>query len=224
VKIRVRHRKLGPLVFLSQLDLLNTMLQALRRAGIPFALSEGFNPKPRISYGLPLPVGAGSLAEYFDLILKEVVAPGQLKEKLQAQLPEFLRVEKLWEIADREPAIQARVCAADYYIWMPVLDAGAQEHIEDFLVQKQWNFLDRRGREKDLKKLVWEIEFLKIKQGLAGFKITAAAGSRENLRPGDFCELIKKSAKGSIGSPGRILRCELYYRGSGGLLTPFSGG
>ncbi len=224
MRIRVKHAKLGELVFLSQLDMVNTILQALRRAKIPFALSEGFNPKPKISYGLPLPVGAGSLAEYFDLVLETRISLGEIRERLSKQLPYLLEIRDIWEIPSSEPALQASVSAADYYIWLKTETPYSDGLMEEFLNQESWDFVDRRGRKKDLKELVIKLDYLGVKQGLVGFKITAAAGSKKNFRPADFCEILGKSAKGSIEPPGRILRCELYYGGEKEQLTPFSGG
>ena len=44
--------------------------RALRRSGLPVAWSEGFSPRPLLSFGLALPTGAESLAEYLDVRLE----------------------------------------------------------------------------------------------------------------------------------------------------------
>ena len=43
--------------------------RALRRSGLPVAWSEGFSPRPLLSFGLALPTGGESLAEYLDVRL-----------------------------------------------------------------------------------------------------------------------------------------------------------
>ena len=43
----------GELRFLSHLDLVRTFERALRRAHIPVALTEGFHPKPKLSFACP---------------------------------------------------------------------------------------------------------------------------------------------------------------------------
>ncbi len=224
MRIRVKHLKLGELVFLSQLDMVNTILHALRRARIPFALSEGFSPKPKISYGLPLPVGAGSLAEYFDLILEKRMDLEEIREILSKQVPSLMGIRGIWEISPGVPALQAAVSAAEYYIWQKVSGSDIDNFVEKFSNQENWDYVDRKGRKKDLKELIFNFDYLGIKQGLAGFKITAAAGSKKNFRPADFCDLIRTNSKGKIEAPGRILRCELYSGGENEPLTPFSGG
>ena len=50
--------------------------RALRRSGLPVAWSEGFSPRPLLSFGLALPTGDESLAEYLDVRLSLTVADG----------------------------------------------------------------------------------------------------------------------------------------------------
>ena len=224
MKIRVKHVKLGKLIFLSHLDMVLTVLRAIRRAEIPFSMTSGFSPKPKISYGLPLPVGAGSLSEYFDLKLKEYVPVSEIKERLIREFPSSLRVENIWEIDEKKPSVQAQVSAAKYYLWLKQRE-DSELHLEDIFQGEKWLFVDRKGREKDLKSLIIDLEPLGVRQGLFGLKLFAQAGSRGNLRPGDFCEWLSQKSEGKIQLPGRILRTELYYgEPKKDFLTPFSGG
>jgi len=69
MKIRVRHTKLGKIRFTSHRDTARHWERAVRKAGVPLAYSAGFTPRPRMSFGLALPTGAESLAEYLDMEL-----------------------------------------------------------------------------------------------------------------------------------------------------------
>ena len=51
---RVRFTKRGKVRFLSHRDLARVWERALRRAGIRVAYSEGFSPRPKVSFGLAL--------------------------------------------------------------------------------------------------------------------------------------------------------------------------
>lgn len=68
-KIRVKFTKTGRLKFISHLDLSRTMKNALLRAKIPIWYSEGFNPRPKIVFAMPLSVGVESVCEYMDIRL-----------------------------------------------------------------------------------------------------------------------------------------------------------
>ncbi len=86
----MRYAKLGKVRFISHRDTARVWERALRRAGVPVASSEGFTPRPRLSFGLALPTGAESVAEYLDLELVEGADPADLEpfaERLSDVLP-----------------------------------------------------------------------------------------------------------------------------------------
>ena len=64
MRIRFRFAKLGKIRFTSQRDVARMCERALRRASLPLAYTEGFSPRPQLSFGLALPTGAESLAEH----------------------------------------------------------------------------------------------------------------------------------------------------------------
>ncbi|MBU4449943.1 MAG: TIGR03936 family radical SAM-associated protein, partial [Actinobacteria bacterium] len=59
---------------LSHLDIVRLMTRALSRSGIIVKYDKGFNPKPKISFSNPIPLGVESLAEYCDLYWKMIPA------------------------------------------------------------------------------------------------------------------------------------------------------
>jgi radical SAM-linked protein len=66
----VRFDRHGSACYVSHLDTARALQRTFARAGIALALSEGMRPKPRLSLGLPLPVGAAASDE---LAVVEVV-------------------------------------------------------------------------------------------------------------------------------------------------------
>ena len=70
-KLRLRFKKTGRAVYISHLDLMQTMQRAFSRAGYELKYSEGFNPHPQISIALPLSVGTASLCELMDFKLRD---------------------------------------------------------------------------------------------------------------------------------------------------------
>src|ERR1019366_4196594 len=71
MRIRFRFAKLGKIRFTSQRDVARMWERALRRAALPLAYTEGFSPRPQLSFGLALPTGCESLAEYLDVVLDD---------------------------------------------------------------------------------------------------------------------------------------------------------
>ena len=56
--------------FLSHLETVDTLLGALRRAGLDIALRKGMKPRPVISLALPRAVGVETLADVADVDLR----------------------------------------------------------------------------------------------------------------------------------------------------------
>ena len=93
-RLRFRFCKKGRLAMLSHLEVAHALERAVRRADLPFAVSQGFSPHMRIAFGSALPVGVGGTEEIFDLLLKEYVAPAKALAALQAtSVPDMMPYE-----------------------------------------------------------------------------------------------------------------------------------
>jgi len=90
--IRIRFSKRGDIRFISHHDLMRVFERALRRARLPLAMSEGFNPRPRMSFPAALSVGQAGLNEVADVGLSRWLPPQQFRARFQCELPEGVRV------------------------------------------------------------------------------------------------------------------------------------
>ena len=87
--------------------------RALRRTELPLRMSEGFHPKPRISFPAPLAVGIEGTDEVMEFDLAQWVQPERIRLALQAQLPEGL---DLVSLALGAPGKAARATEVTYRI------------------------------------------------------------------------------------------------------------
>lgn len=85
--LRVRFKRGENTKFVSHLDLMKTFDRAFRRAGLPLAYSQGFNPHPSMVFGLPLSVGVTSEAEYMDAELTEEMEKEEFLDRINKSLP-----------------------------------------------------------------------------------------------------------------------------------------
>ena len=60
---------------MSVLELGKIWERSLRRAGMPLKYSQGFNPRPKLNFAAPLPVGCGCEADLMDVWLETPVEP-----------------------------------------------------------------------------------------------------------------------------------------------------
>ncbi len=92
-KFRFRFAKTGTLRLVSHHDLMRCGERMLRRAALPFKLTAGFHPTPRLVFALSLSLGAIGRDEVVELELTEPRDSGAVLDALRAQAPpglEFL--------------------------------------------------------------------------------------------------------------------------------------
>ena len=115
-RLRVTFRETGRLAMLSHLELARALERAVRRAGLPYAVSQGFSPHMRIAFGAALPVGVGGTAEFFDLFLTEYVAAPRALAALQAASPEDLMPTGARYIEPRDDAASVACPVSTYEV------------------------------------------------------------------------------------------------------------
>lgn len=115
-KVRIRFRKLGDLRLLSHHDLMRCFERMLRRAALPFRSTQGFNPKPRLIFAMPLPLGIVGHDEIVDLELDVGLPPQEVRERLDRQAPAGLEITSVQRIAAKSGA---QVQRARYRIALP---------------------------------------------------------------------------------------------------------
>lgn len=106
-RLRVRYAKKASLRYLSHLEVARALERACRRADLPVALSEGFNPHYKLVFATNLPVGVSGCSEFLDLLLTRAVPPVEVIEELNAYLPLGLRALQAGEVPARGPALQS---------------------------------------------------------------------------------------------------------------------
>ena len=92
------------LAMLSHLEVAHALERTVRRAGLPFAVSQGFSPHMKIAFGAALPVGVGSTCEVFDLQLRAYVPADEALAALQQASVPDLMVQDCRYIEGKAPA------------------------------------------------------------------------------------------------------------------------
>lgn len=89
--LKVTFHKTGEIIYFSQLDLVRIIERALRRAGLPLYVTQGFNPHVKISFANALKLGIEGKIEAV-LYFITPVSGEELKTKLTPQLPQGLKI------------------------------------------------------------------------------------------------------------------------------------
>jgi len=172
---------------------MRALQRAARRAGLPLALTEGFNPHPRMSFGPALAVGVESEAEYVDLELKEPQAPGQVLEALARELPVGLKVLAAWEIPLDNPSITAQVRCAAYQVEVEGLAPGQiKEAIQRLLAQEEvWVLRKGKegGRKINIRPGLYQLEL----KGEATLEMLLSLSPEGSVRPEEVVQALDPS-------------------------------
>lgn len=116
LRVRIRFAKLGKVRWTSHRDVARMWERAFRRVRLPLAYTEGFSPRPRISFGLALPTGHESEAEYLDVEF----APGaevhleDLPARLSGALPQGVDATGAVRIEPGTPSLQEAVTSSTW--------------------------------------------------------------------------------------------------------------
>lgn len=115
-RLRVTFHETGRLAMLSHLELARALERAVRRAQLPFAVSQGFSPHMRIAFGAALPVGVGGTAEIFDLFLTDYVPAPRALTALQEASPADLYPTEARYIEARDAAASVALPVSTYEV------------------------------------------------------------------------------------------------------------
>lgn len=96
LSIRVKFYKVGMLQYISHLDLVRTMTRILVRSGIPAWYSQGFNPRLKLTFAMPLSIGTQSECEFFDIRLTAPMSKDEVKARINRALTDELQVTDVY--------------------------------------------------------------------------------------------------------------------------------
>ncbi len=116
MRIIARFEKRGAARFVSHLDVQRLFQRAFRRAKIPVAYSQGFNPHPVLAFATALSVGFTSSAEWLDVKLESEIAPELFVERVNEELPSGFYVREAILADDKIAALSSIMCAANYEV------------------------------------------------------------------------------------------------------------
>ena len=177
--------------FISHLDTARALRRALNRAEIAVVYSQGFSPRPRVSFGPPLAVGHLSETEYADIAVAEPIVPEQLADRLNKVLPAGLHIVWAGKVPAGSPSVSAAIAELEYRALVPWKEIAGGEKDEEDLQRALERFRaveeliverERKGRTQrfDLKQ---QVPLLDMDCRPHGVEITMRIGVRKGGFP-----------------------------------------
>jgi len=202
--VRVKYCKDGPIKYISHLNLAQIFTRTLRRADIPVIISNGFNPRFRISFGPPLPLGISSTSEYLDIRIKEEIKVKELIERLNLVLPQGLKILQAKIIPSSTGSLVKVIDRASYLITLKLKEKllnsevkNQKEKFKEFMQKIEKNnkiFLNlneinvekqtKNGSKRvDIKSSILDIKIQNFKSPILKLSLKIRIGQQGNLNP-----------------------------------------
>lgn len=185
-EVRLRFSKTGQAKYISHLDTNRVFSRAFARARINLWYTEGFNPRPYMSFSLPLSLGVESLCENVDIRITDDMTDDELKNKVNAVLPVGIRIVDVYDdFMDCD-----QICFSDYVYRFEFKDNdGALQKIKAVLASDEIMALKKgkQGRkrvlkETDIKQFISKYN-ISIRDNNIVLNIRLLAGVKKNLNP-----------------------------------------
>jgi len=179
--------------------MIRTFERAVRRAGLPVSLTEGFNPHPRFSFGMPLPVGVAGLGEYVDIDLEAAVPEDNIVTYLDKVMPPGIRITGARLVEGGGKSLMADTERSSYLarVEEESLNGGPgklQECIEEIMRSKELT-VNRRKKEGgsvpfDIRPGILKLSARDEGGGFILLEMELMTGSSLNVRPLEVIEAI----------------------------------
>ncbi|MBT9136802.1 MAG: hypothetical protein DDT34_01888 [Firmicutes bacterium] len=209
MRLWLKFARSAQLAYISHLDTHRAYYRLFRRANLPLAFSQGFNPHPILSLASPMPLGYRSEADYVDLSLAEPLAMSHLIERLQSVTlqTEFSFLGARMVNADRKP-LAAEVAWTDYEV--QVLAEGAlTQAVQAFTGTEEVHFLKKSKSSTKLVNAKPLVRDVRVEDN----RLRAVLSSSEPVffRPDEFLALLG-GLSGEEYQADYVVRKELYLR------------
>jgi radical SAM-linked protein len=224
---RIKFAKLEDLMYISHLEVIKTLRRIIRRAELPAAFSQGYNPRINLAIGPPLAVGLISRGEYFDLELETEMDPEKLVSDLNSVSPTDLRFKKAVKIPDDIRSLSSLLDTAIYTINFEYTSAKSLEEekkmLEEFMAQSEIMIIRHRrkksDRKIDLKKRIFSAEIIDKNK----WKFAVVTGSRGNVRPEELNRALREKFSEVKGfSPLQVIREGVFVRDEADFYPPYA--
>ena len=228
MKLRVRFKKTGAVLYIGHLDVMRYFQKTIRRAGINVSYSGGYSPHQIMTFAAPLGVGVESDGEYMDIgVEDETPDCSHIKDALnKASVPE-IRILSVKLLPEDAGNAMASVYASSYEV--SFYEDKAENH-PDFetmagLVDKMkvlahiiyHKETKKTTRDIDLKDLIYDLHIKDETKGIPVICMTINSSSSDSIKPQFVMEYMCDMAGIKLPENAlKILRTDMYTLGEKG--------
>ncbi|HEY3298645.1 MAG TPA: TIGR03936 family radical SAM-associated protein [Armatimonadota bacterium] len=191
-------RKGEAVKYLSHRDVIRAFEMALRRAKVPIAFSEGFNPRPKMSFGNAIGVGVTSEDERIQLDIAVPCEPAEIMDMLNIKLPPGIQVTEAEFVQEGVKSPISRLNASEYLFTAAkdgcTLDA-VQAALAAMLASGEIRVIrEKEGSRKeiDIRQYLLDASAVESEDGSIVMDISLGSGDTGGAGTRDFVKAITK--------------------------------
>ena len=205
------------IAFISHLDIQRTLQRAMRRAQIPLAYSQGFNPHPKLSFASAVATGQTSDCEWFEAELSREMDPDAYALGINGVMPSGLWVTDAKAAPEGFGSLSALTRAAAYEIRLDLPDgrASVAEALTELLGEPiMMEKKTKSGvRTVDIRPEIIEASVAEAEEGETTLRVLGKLQADGGLR----ADMLVRALFDRLGARGgfSVRRTAMYFAGDG---------
>lgn len=219
MKLIAAYHKGHDLSMISHLDVQRTLQRSFRRAEIPLAYSQGFNPHPQLSFATATATGMSSDCEWFEVQLSGDVAPEAFVSRVNAAMPQGMSVSDAFAEPEGFGSLSAKLRAAEYRITLHFFTAVDEKLLQTALEEMLSGEITINKRTKkgvrpvDMRPYILEVSVEQVGDGIAVLRVLGKLQADGGLRVNSVIDALLERLDAQATYD--IHRARMFFAGDG---------
>ncbi|MCC8160591.1 MAG: TIGR03936 family radical SAM-associated protein [Oscillospiraceae bacterium] len=177
--------------YISHLDFVRLFHRTIRRTGMNFMFSQGFNPHPIMTVAQPLSVGVTSESEYMKVGFDGEYGEEEIVETINGAFPPGYKIIAAKRVGGKE----IDLTKLDRAVYTVELEYEGSADIDELLKNKELIVMKKSKsgvKESDIRPYIYWIEKLSEQDGILILKMCISVGNTYNLKPQSVIDAMEK--------------------------------
>lgn len=187
----LKYSRDGRVKYISHLDFVRLFHRTIRRTGMNFIFSQGFNPHPVMTVAQPLSVGVTSDCEYMKVGFDGEYSEREIVDTINAAFPPGYEILAAKRIEGKE----IDLTKLDRAVYTVELEYEGEADVETLLTNNELKVMKKSKsgvKESDIRPYIYGIEKLSDDNGILTLRMCIAIGSAYNLKPQSVIDAMEK--------------------------------
>lgn len=177
--------------YISHLDFVRLFHRTIRRTGMNFMFSQGFNPHPIMTVAQPLSVGVTSDCEYMKVGFDGEYGEQEIMDTINGAFPPGYKILAVKRVEGKE----IDLTKLDRAVYTVELEYEGYADIDKLLSNKELKVMKKSKsgvKESDIRPYIYSLEKVADKDNVMTLEMCIAVGSTYNLKPQSVIDAMEK--------------------------------